>query len=257
MDLYLPDQPRGPVPFVLFAHGGGWIVFDRKLNASLGRTLAAHGIALVSPGYRLLPAVSRQTQRGDVVDAIRHVLGAFAQEHGLDSRRWVLGGESAGAHLALRALQDEHAGLPVPRGFLGLFGYYDVRHPAGPRLPRFRTLLAALRQGDSADSAAEDHTALRPLAHPVPVMLLHGEADTVAPADQSRRLHRYLQGQGNACELHTYPGADHGFLYRLYGPERVQAQRAYRRIFRFLLGLGFGTQRQSRAGLGEDAAANL
>lgn len=54
-----------------------------------------------------------------------------------------------------------------------------------------------------------------PLAHAAaigaPVLLVHGDADTRVPTDQSVRLHAALQAAGRSSTLFLVPGAQHGF----------------------------------------------
>src|SRR4051812_28384455 len=59
LDLYLP-KGRKNFPVLFFVHGGGWTVGDKDhlgIYTKLGRCLARHGIGMVSPNYRLSPAV--------------------------------------------------------------------------------------------------------------------------------------------------------------------------------------------------------
>jgi dipeptidyl aminopeptidase/acylaminoacyl peptidase len=44
-----------------------------------------------------------------------------------------------------------------------------------------------------------------------PVLLVHGDADTRVPTEQSLRLHAALAGAGRRVELLLVPGAQHGF----------------------------------------------
>jgi dipeptidyl aminopeptidase/acylaminoacyl peptidase len=44
-----------------------------------------------------------------------------------------------------------------------------------------------------------------------PVLLVHGDADTRVPTEQSRLLHSARQSRGLASTLFLVPGAQHGF----------------------------------------------
>lgn len=91
---------RGLAPLVLFVHGGGWKRGDME-NAT-GKAKVAHypaqGYAFVSVNYRLVPDATVEQQAGDVASALKWII-LHAGELGIDPRRIVLMGHSAGAHL--------------------------------------------------------------------------------------------------------------------------------------------------------------
>ena len=41
LDLYAPRRPAGPLPLLIFVHGGGWDSGDRREYGFAGRALAA------------------------------------------------------------------------------------------------------------------------------------------------------------------------------------------------------------------------
>src|SRR5690242_9533275 len=112
-DVRLPAQsarPR-PAPLVLFLHGGFWrAAYDRAHTGPLAEALAAAGFAVCTPEFR------RTGQAGggwpgtfdDVAAAVDALPGLVAEVAGaaadvVDVGRVVLGGHSAGGHLALWA----------------------------------------------------------------------------------------------------------------------------------------------------------
>lgn len=240
-DVYLPRGATSSraLPTLVFVHGGGWVMCDRKMSAAVGRTLAARGVAVVAPGYRMLPAVDQRTQRRDVQAAIEHMAEHSARRFNLDLDRMVIAGESAGAHLTLRLAQAWPGTVARPRGVVGVYGLYDLRHLATrQKTSRYRPMLAALRQGDEFFEMAREHTALRPLPwQDVPVLLMHGEADTLAPCDQSHLMADYLRQTGVDVTVKTYPKASHGFIYN-GDPRRKESLQGYRALWRFMAQLG-------------------
>jgi cation diffusion facilitator CzcD-associated flavoprotein CzcO/acetyl esterase/lipase len=107
--LYRPPV-EGPLPVVVFLHGGGWIggsidVYDEPC-ATLARRL---GALVVSPDYRLAPEHPFPAAVNDTVAVLRWTADQIA-EFGGDPERIAVSGESAGANLATvaaRRLRDE------------------------------------------------------------------------------------------------------------------------------------------------------
>lgn len=238
VDVYLPAaHPHGKsLPTFVFVHGGGWIACNRRMSSPMARTLAARGFAVITPGYRLLPHCDRAAQRRDVRDAMAWVIEQGAERFGVDLSRLVVGGESAGAHLVMRTVQNWEASWPKPRGVIGVYGLYDVGHLTEEMRPMFEPVRVALKQGDAFEDAVRDHTALRRLPwNDVPVLLLHGDDDDIAPVAQSHAMHAMLVEHGHEVRLRTFPGASHGFIYESHPLRRKTAARAYRSLLRFLL----------------------
>lgn len=112
LDLFRPAGGRGPLPVIIFAHGGAWILGDRKTCPDLKRYFARNGFAMISIDYRLAPAHPFPAAIEDLRTAIRWVR-ANAGRYGLDPQRIGLWGTSAGAQLV------SVAGLLPPKLYAG------------------------------------------------------------------------------------------------------------------------------------------
>ncbi|WP_232314832.1 alpha/beta hydrolase [Sphingopyxis sp. QXT-31] len=108
LDVWRAKGAKGPAPLVVFVHGGGW-KRGSKDNAT-GRFKAEHypgqGYAFASIDYRLVPASAVEQQAEDVAMAVRALIDD-AERLGIDRRRIVLMGHSAGAHLVALVGTDE------------------------------------------------------------------------------------------------------------------------------------------------------
>src|SRR5712692_5181378 len=143
--LIRPDHK--PTGIYLHIHGGGWTLGAHDMQ-DVGLKLLANetGLCAASIGYRLAPEHPYPAGPDDCDDAVLHLL-----EHGpalLDApARFAIGGESAGAHLAvvtLLRLRDRH-GEPDPVG-RAQPGSFAADHPlVWDQLPPRRRLRAAAR----------------------------------------------------------------------------------------------------------------
>lgn len=123
-ELFLPPEPDAPVIFYL--HGGGFVFRGAPHHRKLLRTYArGTGFAAMFVEYRLAFNTPYGTPLSDCVAAYRDLL-ASAKDYGLDARRIVLAGDSAGGYLAL-ALMDacRREGLPLPAAMMLIYPVVD------------------------------------------------------------------------------------------------------------------------------------
>lgn len=122
-DLRLPKS-KGPHPLLMNIHGGYWRAKYDLLHAShLCAALTAAGIATFNLEYR------RVGNKGggwpgtfeDVTNGLRYI-HQHAEEHGIDTKRSVVMGHSAGAQLALCLAHR----VPTLRGAVSLAGVLDL-----------------------------------------------------------------------------------------------------------------------------------
>lgn len=112
--LYRPEG-SGPFAALLFFHGGGWVVGDLDSHDHVCRSLCTRaGVVVVSVDYRLAPETPFPGPLDDCETALRWTAD-HAGELDIDARRIAVGGDSAGANLAIGlALRTrDRGGLPV------------------------------------------------------------------------------------------------------------------------------------------------
>ncbi|HEY7346310.1 MAG TPA: alpha/beta hydrolase [Gaiella sp.] len=99
LDLYRPASPSGPLPLVLWIHGGGFVGGARHELADYLRLVASHGYAVAAPSYSLAPEHRYPTPPRQMMQALAY-LQANAGRLGIEPERIALAGDSAGAHIA-------------------------------------------------------------------------------------------------------------------------------------------------------------
>ena len=250
LDLYRPTGVRGPLPVIVFVHGGGWSAGTRTTGPDFRRYFARDGFAMASIDYRLVPAGVFPKGVEDVKTAIRF-LRKHAATYGLDPDRICLWGTSAGGHLASVAAL-------APRGTFEGTEWLDVSssvrcvldaygptlftmmdddaaseasalQPVAPALastargpgaqrhdletsPESRLLGAPIRTVPEKVRAASPITYVGPAAPPF--LIVHGLADNAVPKRQSVRLYEALAGAGAEVELRLLDGLPHTFYNR-------------------------------------------
>ncbi|MFO7591180.1 MAG: alpha/beta hydrolase [Acidimicrobiia bacterium] len=94
------EAPAGPLPGVVYFHGGGWVICDLDSHDGACRRIAnAIGAVVVSVDYRLAPEHVFPAAADDCYAATAWV-ATRADELGIDAAHLAVAGDSAGGNLA-------------------------------------------------------------------------------------------------------------------------------------------------------------
>ena len=112
---YIPVEPGGPHPLIVFFHGGGFVVGDLYTHDVPCRLLCRHaGAHVLSVDYRLAPEHPFPAAAEDGRAALRWAVD-HAAELGADPDRVAVAGDSAGGNVAaVVAWQAALDGGPAP-----------------------------------------------------------------------------------------------------------------------------------------------
>ena len=227
LDLYLPENPAGPLPVILWIHGGGWRAGDKANPPALA--LAAKGYAVASMNYRYSQHAVFPAQTHDCKASVRW-LRANAKTHGLDPDHIGAWGSSAGGHLvALLGTTNE---LPELEGDLGNNGCSSrvqaVVDWFGPT--DLLTVGAKSTRSELIGGDAESHQAEARRASPMtyvsskacPFLIMHGDKDVTVPISQSETFAKALKDAGADATFIAVEGAAHG-AGRFQQPAQMKA----------------------------------
>src|SRR5690606_23215642 len=129
--LYRPAAAHGPLPVVVFLHGGGWWLGGLDEYDTLMRHLAADsGAAFLSLDYRLAPEHGFPAGLDDAAAVLDWLPGA-ADGLGLASGRVALMGDSAGGNLAAVTAWLRRGKAPEIAGQWLIYPMTDVSRPHG------------------------------------------------------------------------------------------------------------------------------
>ena len=219
LDLHVPAGLEGPVPCVVWIHGGGWENGDRRFTPStwpdgwLYASLVEAGLAVATVDYRLAAECPFPAQLEDVLDAVRF-LRANAPVLGIDPARFGVSGESAGGHLAALLALTGRQETAVQAAAV-LYGVTDLEAMIAST-PAERLQEAHESRLIHADLDPARLRAASPVHHASaaapPMLLISGDSDHTVPLDQSLRLRDALVAAGaEDVVLEVVPGADHCF----------------------------------------------
>ncbi|TVR09496.1 MAG: alpha/beta hydrolase [Salinarimonadaceae bacterium] len=233
-----PDAPRG---VYLHVHGGGWTWGERHEQDEDLEAIAALGWACIAASYRLAPEHPYPAAPDDCEAAALWL--AREGERVFGTRRFIIGGDSAGAHLALVTLlrmRDRSNIMPFAGANL-VAGCYDLG--LTPSVRNWGPEKLVINSRDMAmftrnfcgerDRADPDISPLyADLSGMPPMLLTVGTKDLLL--DDSLFLAARLAAAGAPCELSVAPGGCHMFQ-RFPIPI---AEKAHARIRAFFAGVG-------------------
>jgi acetyl esterase len=257
LDVYRPIVRSGPLPVVLYVHGGGFRILSKDTHWLMAIAFARRGYVVFNINYRLAPKHPFPAAVEDGCAALAWV-HQNAAVFGGDPGRLVLAGESAGANLVTalavatswprpepwaRRLWD----LEVrPQAVLPACGILQVTD--SDRFGRRRRLSGFLADRlreveDSYLPPMQPHGPARDLADPLvwlenadqpprplpPFFAGVGTADPLL--DDTRRLKTALDRLGVLCEARYYPREIHAFHAFVW---RTNARAFWRETFAFL-----------------------
>lgn len=113
--LRADDTQPGPLPVVVYYHGGGWVVGSIASHDALCRRLCSRsGCIVISVEYRLAPEHKCPAAVDDAFAAVAWA-AAHASELGGDPNRIAVAGDSAGGNLAAAVchLAQQHRGPAI------------------------------------------------------------------------------------------------------------------------------------------------
>lgn len=222
LDIYTPDR-KAKRPVIVFVHGGGWQIGDKKNDASKSGGLTGVGYVYITINYRLVPSVQYPDNAKDVGDAVAWVYNNVAA-YGGDPNCLFLMGHSAGAHLAALISTDEQflkankLDLSIIKGTILLDGAsYELTDKAAS---------AERNSEDQVQAAFGDDPAVWKAASPIshieagkfiPPMLLIHVAKREASRDQALQMAELLKGINVSATVYSAAGKTHETLNKELG----------------------------------------
>ncbi len=226
-------------PAIVMFFGGGWQSGNPKQFYQQARAFADKGMVAFSADYRI-GSRNKTTPFECVKDAKSAVrwVRQHADELGVDPKRIVASGGSAGGHIA------------------GCTGVIEGCEEKGEKtevsskpnlMILFNPVLDTTSKGYGAKRFSPEQQTDLSLCHHVergivPTLVFHGEADTTVPFENAERFARLMKKAGNECVLVPFPGKGHGFFNGSFFRKKngdEDFDKTMEQSFRFLTDHGF------------------
>jgi len=192
-------------PAIIFFFGGGWVGGTPEQFYQQARYCSALGMVALSADYRVGITPFECVKDGkSAVRWVRH----HADQLGVDPRRIVASGGSAGGHVA------------ACTGVIPGHEEYgeDLRISSVPgAMILFNPVIDTTEAGFGMDQVGVARkTDISPCHHVhkgiPPTLVFHGTADTTVPFENAERFTRLMTAAGNVCRLVPFEGRGHGFF---------------------------------------------
>ncbi len=226
LDLFVPEKAEGPLPLLIWVHGGGWQNGSKDGCPPLREGYTGRGYAVASINYRLSGHATFPAQIEDCKAAIRW-LRANAKKYNLDPKRFGVWGSSAGGHLvaligtsggvkefevgpnldqssSVQAVCDYYG----PTDFIKFVTTPKYESHATDSSPEAKLLGGAVLQ--NKDKAVKVNPITYVSKDDPPFLIVHGDKDGTVPINQSEALFEALKKNGTQVHFHTIHGGGHG-----------------------------------------------
>ncbi len=242
-DVVTPKNPNGAA--VLLMVSGSWKSGPDNFEPWLSASMLRRGFTVFAISHQSQPKATVDEIVDDVNRAVRHIRH-HAADYGIDPQKFGVTGGSSGGHLSLMLAtrggpgSEEAASNPIDREssavqavavFFPVTDLVDLgpstQNPGdgGPPMSYVAGFGFKGVEGDRRHIVANDLPAWKQLAHELspidhlsdtlpPVLIHHGDADTLVPLDQSQRFLTRAKELGidDRIELVVHPGGHHGWL---------------------------------------------
>jgi acetyl esterase/lipase len=220
LDLYLPENPKGRLPVIVWVHGGAWMAGSKEDCPAA--SWPAKGCAVASINYRLSQHALFPAQIEDCKAAIRWLRANAAKYH-LDPDHIGAWGPSAGGHLValLGTTADvkewDRRGGNLDQSsrvqcVIDWFGPTELTTMGVEGDPPGSPV--ALLIGGPAPQNKEKARKASPLTYvnknAAPFLIMHGDKDDIVPLRQSELLAAALKKAGVEIKLQVIKGNGHG-----------------------------------------------
>ncbi len=230
MDVFKPEKPNGIG--VVWMVSGGWVSNHNSINPAIAKVFTSKGQTVFQVVHGSQPKFTLQEIVQDINRAVRFIR-THAANYGVDPNRLGISGGSAGGHLSLMMGAYGSDGNPEakdgvdrassrvqavacfypPTDFLN----YGEAGKSAMKIPTLKSYwhVFGVTEQTSSEESEKIARSLSPLygitIRMPPTLLIHGDADTLVPIQQSNVVIKKLEELKVPCKLVVRPGKGHGW----------------------------------------------
>jgi acetyl esterase/lipase len=229
LDVFQPRPPNGVG--IVFMVSGGWFSSHDAINAGFLRPLLNRGYTVFAVVHGSQPKFVVTEVVQDIHRALRFIRHNAAQ-YGVDPNRLGITGASAGGHLSLTmatqggpgdasakdAVDRESSGVQCVACFFPPTDFLNYSTP-GEDAVGVGVLKSFKPAFGPRSDTAEDRQKLGREISPIyfvhsnmpPILIIHGDADTLVPICQAQTFVQRCQEVGSTAKLTVRKGKGHGW----------------------------------------------
>jgi len=213
ISVFKPKKQDPGKAAIVLIHGGGWNNGKPEAMYRHAQYFANRGLVVFTPGYRV-----RKRNNTTIVEAVEDALDAVAwvrahaEEYGFDPNKIIVGGGSAGGHLATETVFNRTVKC----------GHRPEEYKANC-LILFNPVLDVSKKGYGHKRVAEEAKAygikwksLSPIENIdtnwPPTIVMVGDKDKVLPKNIALKFEHKMKNKGNDFSLKLYPDGEHTFF---------------------------------------------
>ena len=220
--VYKPDGVTGPLPVILYFHGGGFVIADLDTYDATPRSMAKLANSVViSSHYRQAPEHKFPAAQEDSIAVYKWVLQNAAAQGG-DPQRVSVMGESAGGNLAINvavAARDQKLQMPVHQALIYPLVGINTATPSYAANADAKPLNKAMMEWFFEQVVAKPEDKASPMLDVVGKAQLNNlPATTIITAEidplrsEGQMLAEKMKSAGVNVEARDYAGSTHEFF---------------------------------------------
>lgn len=233
---YFPDnfKKKKKYPTIVFFFGGGWNGGTITQFEDQSKYFASRGMVTVVVDYRVKNKHNSSPFEAvkDAKSAMRY-LKIHAKDFGIDTKKMVASGGSAGGHLAaattlLPGLNEATDDLSVS--------------PKATALILFNPVIDNGKGGYGHERIGDRYMEISPMHNITkgapPTIFFLGDTDKHIPVATGKEYKARMEAVGSRCELFIYKGQEHGFFNKTKKKSKYYTETVYEADV-FLESLGY------------------
>ncbi|MEL6718989.1 MAG: alpha/beta hydrolase [Bacteroidota bacterium] len=191
---------------IIYLHGGAWLLGKPEFFRPNAQSFIEQGYGVILPSYRRVPKYNYYDMREDL-NQLMHCIQGIMEEHKLQDKKLILGGVSAGGHLAAHWLYNRAALAQCKWSQNYFSGIFMLASPLDIEQMKKTIVLRFYTNGKLQDANPINY--LQENEH-LPILCIQGQQDGLVTYESATTfVKRYQQINEKLVRFHTLKHATH------------------------------------------------